>query len=124
MKHAIAQRSLVLSVANTPPAKLAGQLAVRSTRALHSAKQDCQVTKGVDHVVRLAAPQFVQGDEGRLPASEQLDHDLDPFLPGRVGVLSGVDGIRLQPANPDYPAQFYDDVRIQGKLIGVIRRLD
>jgi len=34
------------------------------------------------------------------------------------------DRIRLQPANPDYPAQFYDDVRIQGKLIGVIRRLD
>lgn len=34
------------------------------------------------------------------------------------------DKIRLQPANPDYPAQFYDDVRIQGKLIGVIRKLD
>jgi repressor LexA len=34
------------------------------------------------------------------------------------------DKIRLQPANPAYPAQFYDDVRIQGKLIGVIRRLD
>jgi len=34
------------------------------------------------------------------------------------------DKIRLQPANPDYPPQFYDDVRIQGKLIGVIRRLD
>ncbi|HYM82751.1 MAG TPA: transcriptional repressor LexA [Candidatus Dormibacteraeota bacterium] len=34
------------------------------------------------------------------------------------------DRIRLQPANPNYPAQFYDDVRIQGKLIGVIRRLD
>ena len=32
--------------------------------------------------------------------------------------------IRLQPANPNYPPQFYDDVRIQGKLIGVIRRLD
>ncbi len=32
--------------------------------------------------------------------------------------------VRLQPANPAYPAQFYDDVRIQGKLIGVIRRLD
>ncbi|HEY6058658.1 MAG TPA: transcriptional repressor LexA [Candidatus Limnocylindrales bacterium] len=32
--------------------------------------------------------------------------------------------VRLQPANPDYPPQFYDDVRIQGKLIGVIRRLD
>lgn len=32
--------------------------------------------------------------------------------------------IRLQPANPQYPPQFYDDVRIQGKLIGVIRRLD
>ena len=34
------------------------------------------------------------------------------------------DRVRLQPANPDYPPQFYDDVRIQGKLIGVIRRLD
>ena len=34
------------------------------------------------------------------------------------------DQVRLQPANPDYPPQFYDDVRIQGKLIGVIRRLD
>jgi repressor LexA len=34
------------------------------------------------------------------------------------------DRVRLQPANPAYPAQFYDDVRIQGKLIGVIRRLD
>ena len=32
--------------------------------------------------------------------------------------------VRLQPANPDYPPQYYDDVRIQGKLIGVIRRLD
>ncbi|CAN5750777.1 transcriptional repressor LexA [soil metagenome] len=32
--------------------------------------------------------------------------------------------IRLQPANDQYPAQFYDDVRIQGKLIGVIRRVD
>ena len=32
--------------------------------------------------------------------------------------------IRLQPANPAYPPQVYDDVRIQGKLIGVIRRLD
>jgi repressor LexA len=34
------------------------------------------------------------------------------------------DQIRLQPANEAYPPQFYDDVRIQGKLIGVIRRLD
>jgi repressor LexA len=34
------------------------------------------------------------------------------------------DKVRLQPANQDYPPQFYDDVRIQGKLIGVIRRLD
>jgi repressor LexA len=34
------------------------------------------------------------------------------------------DRIRLQPANQAYPPQFYDDVRIQGKLIGVIRRLD
>lgn len=34
------------------------------------------------------------------------------------------DRIRLQPANPNYPPQFYNDVRIQGKLIGVIRRLD
>jgi len=34
------------------------------------------------------------------------------------------DKIRLQPANAAYPAMFYDDVRIQGKLIGVIRRLD
>jgi repressor LexA len=32
--------------------------------------------------------------------------------------------VRLQPANPNYPAQYYRDVRIQGKLIGVIRRLD
>jgi SOS-response transcriptional repressor LexA len=32
--------------------------------------------------------------------------------------------VRLQPANEAYPAMFYDDVRIQGKLIGVIRRLD
>jgi repressor LexA len=34
------------------------------------------------------------------------------------------DRIRLQPANPDYPPQFYPSVRVQGKLIGVIRRLD
>ena len=34
------------------------------------------------------------------------------------------DRVRLQPANPEFPPQFYDDVRIQGKLIGVIRRLD
>jgi len=32
--------------------------------------------------------------------------------------------IRLQPANQDYAPMFYDDVLIQGKLIGVIRRLD
>jgi repressor LexA len=32
--------------------------------------------------------------------------------------------IRLQPANPAYAPQYYRDVRIQGKLIGVIRRLD
>ncbi len=34
------------------------------------------------------------------------------------------DKVRLQPANPNYQPLFYDDVRIQGKLIGVIRRLD
>jgi repressor LexA len=34
------------------------------------------------------------------------------------------DRVRLQPANAAYAPQFYDDVRIQGKLIGVIRRLD
>jgi repressor LexA len=34
------------------------------------------------------------------------------------------DKVRLQPANAAYPPMFYDDVRIQGKLIGVIRRLD
>ena len=32
--------------------------------------------------------------------------------------------IRLQPANEQYPPQFYDNVNIQGKLIGVIRRVD
>ena len=32
--------------------------------------------------------------------------------------------VRLQPANDEYPPQFYDSVRIQGKLIGVIRRVD
>ena len=30
--------------------------------------------------------------------------------------------IRLQPANEQYAPQFYDSVRIQGKLIGVIRQ--
>jgi repressor LexA len=34
------------------------------------------------------------------------------------------DRVRLQPANAAYPPQFYPAVRIQGKLIGVIRRLD
>ncbi len=34
------------------------------------------------------------------------------------------DQVRLQPANPNYAPQFYPSVRIQGKLIGVIRRLD
>ena len=34
------------------------------------------------------------------------------------------DRVRLQPANPAYPPMYFDDVRIQGKLIGVIRRLD
>ena len=34
------------------------------------------------------------------------------------------DRIRLQPANEAYAPQFYPDVRIQGKLIGVIRRVD
>jgi repressor LexA len=32
--------------------------------------------------------------------------------------------IRLQPANSAYQPMYFDDVRIQGKLIGVIRRLD
>jgi repressor LexA len=32
--------------------------------------------------------------------------------------------VRLQPANDQYPPQFYDEIRIQGKLIGVIRRVD
>jgi len=32
--------------------------------------------------------------------------------------------VRLQPANEQYAPMFYDDVRVQGKLIGVIRRLD
>jgi len=32
--------------------------------------------------------------------------------------------VRLQPANEQYAPQFYDSVRIQGKLIGVIRRVD
>jgi repressor LexA len=34
------------------------------------------------------------------------------------------DRVRLQPANARYEPQFYDDVRIQGKLVGVIRRVD
>jgi repressor LexA len=34
------------------------------------------------------------------------------------------DRVRLQPANQQYAPQFYDSVRIQGKLIGVIRRVD
>jgi len=34
------------------------------------------------------------------------------------------DRVRLQPANADYAPQFYPSVQIQGKLIGVIRRLD
>jgi repressor LexA len=32
--------------------------------------------------------------------------------------------VRLQPANEAHAPQYYDDVRIQGKLIGVIRRVD
>ena len=31
--------------------------------------------------------------------------------------------VRLQPANESYPPMYYDDVRIQGKLIGVIRKV-
>lgn len=34
------------------------------------------------------------------------------------------DRVRLQPANDRYEPQFYEDVRIQGKLVGVIRRVD
>lgn len=34
------------------------------------------------------------------------------------------DRVRLQPANAEYEPQFYEDVRIQGKLVGVIRRVD
>jgi len=34
------------------------------------------------------------------------------------------DRVRLQPANEQYAPQYYSDVRIQGKLIGVIRRVD
>ena len=32
--------------------------------------------------------------------------------------------VRLQPANDRYEPQYYDAVRIQGKLVGVIRRVD
>jgi repressor LexA len=32
--------------------------------------------------------------------------------------------VRLQPANEQYAPMFYDAVRIQGRLIGVIRRVD
>lgn len=32
--------------------------------------------------------------------------------------------VRLQPANDAYEPMFYEDVRIQGKLVGVIRRVD
>ena len=32
--------------------------------------------------------------------------------------------VRLQPANESYAPMFYEDVKIQGKLIGVIRRVD
>ena len=32
--------------------------------------------------------------------------------------------VRLQPANERYEPQFYEDVRVQGKLVGVIRRVD
>jgi repressor LexA len=32
--------------------------------------------------------------------------------------------VRLQPANDAYAPMFYEDVRIQGKLVGVIRRVD
>jgi len=31
--------------------------------------------------------------------------------------------IRLQPANPDYPPIYVDDVKIQGVVIGVIRKM-
>jgi len=34
------------------------------------------------------------------------------------------DRVRLQPANDRYEAQYYRDIRIQGKLVGVIRRVD
>jgi repressor LexA len=34
------------------------------------------------------------------------------------------DRIRLQPANDRYEPQYFSDVRIQGKLVGVIRRVD
>jgi repressor LexA len=32
--------------------------------------------------------------------------------------------VRLQPANDRYEPQYYEDVRVQGKLVGVIRRVD
>ncbi len=34
------------------------------------------------------------------------------------------DRVRLQPANDAYEPQFYPNVRIQGKVVGVIRRVD
>jgi repressor LexA len=34
------------------------------------------------------------------------------------------DRIRLQPANSSYEPQYYKDVRIQGRLVGVIRRVE
>jgi len=50
---------------------------------------------------------------------------LELVVGGRtVGLRRRVEQVRLKPANAAYPDQIYDDVRIQGKLIGVIRRLD
>jgi repressor LexA len=31
--------------------------------------------------------------------------------------------VRLQPANEAYPPMFYDEVRVQGVLVGVMRRV-
>ena len=56
-------------------------------------------------------------DRGFAVQSGQVQDSLKRFFREK-------DRVRLQPANPNYPAQFYPDVRIQGKLIGVIRRLD
>ena len=85
------------------------------------------LTRGTD--VREPSAITTAPQDALTAAIAQVDAELEAALGCLDGWAEDVlarekDRIRLQPANPAYPPMYFEDVRIQGKLIGVIRRLD